>query len=104
MTTHKLVVMTNAVDGQDDTFNNWYDNVHLRDVVAIPGVVGAQRFRFADNGKWRYLALYDVEGDVAPVLAELESRVGTDAMVMTDAMNMTDFFMSVATPSGPYVK
>jgi primosomal replication protein N len=46
---HILVVMTNAVEGKDQEFNHWYSNVHLGEVVAIPGFVSAQRYKLADS-------------------------------------------------------
>jgi hypothetical protein len=45
MARHIMVVMTNAVDGQEEAFNDWYDNQHLRDVLAIPGIKGATRYQ-----------------------------------------------------------
>jgi len=90
---HVLVVLTNAVEGQDEAFNDWYTNTHLKDVLAIPGVKRAQRFRLSDaqregaNLSWRYLALYEIEtDDAAEIFAELKKRAGTPALVMTDAM------------------
>jgi hypothetical protein len=41
----KLVVMSDALDNRDDEFNNWYDNIHLKDVLAVDGIVAAQRFK-----------------------------------------------------------
>ena len=38
MAKYTFVVLTNAVDGKDDTFNEWYTNTHLGDVLAVPGV------------------------------------------------------------------
>lgn len=42
-----LMVYANCREGDDEAFNRWYDEVHLADVCAVPGVVGAQRFRLA---------------------------------------------------------
>ena len=63
----KLVVLTNAVPGEDDAFNAWYDQRHVPDLLEkIDGVVAAQRFRRADgvpfnkSCPWGYLALYDI--------------------------------------------
>jgi hypothetical protein len=63
----KLVVLTNALPGQDEAFNAWYDERHVPDLLQkVDGVVAAQRFRRVDgvlfNKKcpWGYLALYDI--------------------------------------------
>src|SRR5689334_4600665 len=93
MEKHLFVVLTNAVEGQEDTFNEWYTNVHVGDVLKVPGIVSARRFKLSDTQRegtsppWRYLALYEVEtDDLNSVLAELKKRGGTSAMVVSDAM------------------
>ncbi len=48
MGTYKLLVLTNAVEGRDDEFNQWYDHQHIPDALDVPGYVAAQRFRLAD--------------------------------------------------------
>ena len=39
-----LIVMSDAVEGRDDEYNDWYDRVHLADVLALPGFVAARRY------------------------------------------------------------
>jgi hypothetical protein len=96
MAKHKLLVMSNPVEGRDDDFNRWYDTVHLPDVFKVPGVTGAERFRL-DGGQWRYLAIYELDcEDPAAVAAELGARAGTPLMTMTDAFDMSTFFMATA--------
>jgi len=33
------IVFSNPFEGKDDEFNEWYDNVHLPQVLAMPGVI-----------------------------------------------------------------
>ncbi len=55
----------------EDEFNQWYDEVHGRQVLDIPGVKSFRRFRLAptqvmpldDASSRQYLALYEVETD-----------------------------------------
>jgi len=47
MTSCKFVVLTNAVEGKDEEFNDWDTNVQLKDVLKIPGIIGA-RFNHSD--------------------------------------------------------
>lgn len=91
--TYKFMVLTNAVDGRDDEFNDWYSNRHIPDVLAIPGIVSASRYELAGTQRmtppwpYRYLAIYDIEtDDLDWVAAEIGRRAGTDAMVISDAM------------------
>lgn len=77
MAKNVLVVLSNAVDGQDQAFNDWYTKTHLQDVIGIPGYVAAQRFRRADTQlgnaadlPYAYLAIYEVETDDLPATAK----------------------------------
>src|SRR5436190_568213 len=48
MERHVFVVFTNAVEGQENIYNEWYADVHLKDVLKVPGIVAAQRFKLSD--------------------------------------------------------
>lgn len=76
----KLMVFSNAKDGRDDEYNKWYDEEHLPDLLTIPGVRSAQRFRAQDNAgpapEHRYLAVYDLEREPGEVLKDLAARSG----------------------------
>ena len=81
MAKYKMLVLSDAVAGRDDEFNQWYDTVHLPDVFKVPGVVGASRFRLRSGGKWRYLAIYELDcEDPASVEQELMKRAGSGQM------------------------
>ncbi len=92
-----LVVMTNPVSSEvEDEYNDWYDNVHLQDLVAVDGVASAQRFRVLDIGappdapspSHRYLALYEVEADdLEAVAQEVARRAEAGEMVITPALD-----------------
>jgi hypothetical protein len=64
----------------DEEFCEWYD-AHLPEILSIPGFVSAQRFRLepvvtdsVEPVSYRYLALYEIEGDPETLLAEMEKR------------------------------
>ena len=40
---HVFVVFTNPVAGKEAIYNEWYTDVHLKDVPKVPGIVAAQR-------------------------------------------------------------
>ena len=54
-----------ARPGEDEAFNRWYDDVHMPDVLALPGFLSCQRFRVIDASasRPRYIACYEVESD-----------------------------------------
>jgi hypothetical protein len=90
---YTLVVLTNSLPGKDDAFNDWYTNRHLKDVIAVPGFVSAQRYRIvgqpvAADPPYRYFASYEIEADdPSKVLAEMNKRAGTDLMPISDGMD-----------------
>jgi hypothetical protein len=68
MKRYKLVVLYNPVEGKELEFNRWLDETHVPDLLAVEGIVGAQRLRLAmtqtqpaDETVHRYLTLYDIE-------------------------------------------
>jgi Domain of unknown function (DUF4286) len=94
MAKYTFVVLTNPTSGKEAEYNEWYNKQHIPDVLNVPGFVAAQRFRLADKqmgdtNPYRYLALYEIEtDDLAGALKDLQSRVGSDDMVMSDAIDM----------------
>ena len=106
MATYKFVVLTNPKPGQDAEYNRWYDEVHLGDVVDVPGFVGAQRFAIEDAAHfsgYRYLSIYDIEcDDPKPVFEALMARAGTDAMALSPALD-PDASTSLWRAIGPVV-
>lgn len=84
----RLIVLSNAADGRDDEFNDWYDNVHLGEVLALGPFTAAQRFRLAPEQispqQHRYLAIYEFEGSPEDATAAL--RAGAAGFAMSDAL------------------
>ena len=88
------VVMTNAAEGRDAEFNDWYSHRHLHDVVQVPGFMAARRFVLNDiqrrelpPGQPRYLSLYDIcTEDLRQTLGLLAARAGTPAMPTSEAL------------------
>ena len=88
---YTFVVLTNAVEGREDEYNEWYDDVHLDDVLAVPGFVAAQRFTRVDptgENPFGHLALYEIEtDDIEATMQRLTDVAGTDAMFLSEAMD-----------------
>lgn len=87
-----LVATSSAQEGRDDDYNAWYDEVHLADVCAIPGVISGRRFTASPASPYpvpaSYLAIYEIEtDDPAGVMAELRSRAASGQMKMTDSLD-----------------
>jgi hypothetical protein len=64
----KMLVYTNALEGKDDEFNRWCDDIHIPEVIRFTKSVAAQRFRLSDEQPdgpepYRDLAIYEFEVD-----------------------------------------
>jgi len=91
MPNYKFIVLSRAVEGREDEYNDWYQNTHLREIVGIPGVVGAQRFRLAQQlsgeAPAQYLAIYELESeDLQGFVMEMLRRAGSGEITVSPAM------------------
>jgi hypothetical protein len=88
-----LAVYADPADpAREDEFNAWYTDVHIPEVLALEGVVGATRYRLADAqlgraGDHRYVTIYELDApDLQAVLDGLMAGFGSGAVTMSDAM------------------
>jgi len=68
MAKHVLVALTSPAEGRESEYNNWYNDIHIPEILSVPGITSARRFRIqvAKAGgapAWKYLAIYEVETD-----------------------------------------
>jgi len=87
-----MVVQSQAKEGRDQEYNDWYDKVHFADICAIPGVTGGRRFDATPVGLGAamlpYLATFDIEtGNPASILAEMGQRSAAGQMAPCDALD-----------------
>lgn len=108
------IVFSNPLDGKDDEFNEWYDNVHIPDLLAIPGMLSAQRYNLKDAQIYhmegssapahRYAIIYEMEGDVDAILSKIQEGVSAGKITMADCLDMSSWQLSFWTPRTPKVK
>ena len=61
-----LMVETECNDAaRESEFNEWYNKIHLPDVLETPGFIGATRYERPEplEGKPKFLATYEIETD-----------------------------------------
>jgi hypothetical protein len=85
------VIFSRPTPGQEQEYNRWYTDEHLGDVLRVPGVLAAQRFKLAQADAAApapYLAVYEIESDdVQRTLAEIAARAGTSDMPISPALD-----------------
>lgn len=104
------VVFANPVEGKDAEFNEWYDNVHIPDLLKVPGMLSAKRYDLHEAAVYdyeggfrpehRYLCIYEMEGDVDAILAEIMESVASGKAVMSDSLDLAASRMSFWTQRG----
>jgi len=83
MERYLLTVESNSSDpSREKDFNDWYDTVHLPDILEIPGFVSAARYEntSAGEGQGKFLAVYEIEcEDLGQALASFDETVNRKA-------------------------
>ena len=107
MARYVFLVMADCVAGRDDELNAWYDEVHLGEMLAVPGVVSAQRFRrvlegTGDGAPRRYLTLYQVDTD-DPARAQADLLQRGRHFRMSDSLDHSTSIVAWYEPLGPVV-
>ena len=99
---HKMIVMAKAKPGQSDALAKWYDETHIPELLAIPGLVTAERHAVMPlKGPegipvWDFLLIYGLEGDPMAVLGNMaKAQVG-----LSDLMDSKMTLSIVATSHG----
>lgn len=110
-----FLALANPVsDDVEADFNQWYDDVHAKEVLALPGVKSCRRFRLApsqimpgdDAAGRRYLALYEVDVDDWQAFADAQQQAFADGritvntdLLQLDPMVMTMCFEQISEPA-----
>jgi len=70
-----LIVQTSPVEGHEAEYNRWYEDVHIPEVLDLPGFVAARRFKLSDAQRSSetlphntYLVIYELTIDAGEAL------------------------------------
>ena len=56
-----MEVRVNIKTEKEDEFNDWYNQVHLPEILAVPGFISGRRFKRISGDKIKYMTLYELE-------------------------------------------
>jgi len=56
-----MQVRVNIAPEKEQEFNEWYNHVHVPEILACPGFLSGRRFRRVSGDEIRYMALYELE-------------------------------------------
>ena len=83
-----------ADPSKEKEFNEWYDTIHLPDILETPGFIRAYRYEnnAPEEGKGKFLAMYEIESDdIMQTLAIFTENVNNKAA----QGRMSDLVMAV---------
>ena len=99
MARYKLIALSNAKDGREAEFNDWYDKIHLPDMLKIPGVMSGERFVNAFPAAHKFVAVFDIETESLEAMgAEINARAASGEMVVSDALDTDSVLMNFCAP------
>ena len=96
MARYIIEVGTNCKDpAKEAEYNDWYNDIHLPDVLETPGFVGATRYENTDagEGQAKFIALYEVETDDLEAFMKAN---GENMAKKTEAGRMSDLLVIVS--------
>jgi hypothetical protein len=87
-----MIVQSRGLSGHEEDLPRWYDEVHFKEMCAIPGVVSARRYLVTDTSPVKpaipNLAIYEIEADdIATVGRELYRRTRAGEMTRLETLD-----------------
>lgn len=97
MKKYMLTTFSYPVKGLEAEYNLWYDQVHCQDLLRVPEIKTAQRFRplsIPGLPEKPFLAIYEMEtNDIEGVMQSLQN--GTYTMHPSDSIDPTSVTLQV---------
>ena len=103
-----MLVFTNPVEGREHEFHDWYDNVHIPDCLQIEGItavtryevshlkVGFSRVGISEKARalsQRYLAVWEVEGELEDMFVSARTAFAEGRMRMSDVFTDAEAYI-----------
>ena len=106
MPTFTLVAWSNPTEGKEDEYGKWYDETHLQDMLGVPGIKTAQRFKLLRLGRskmfdQRYLCLYEFEAEDEESAKKIINTINAQNLVLSDSLNISSVNLGVYQATGP---
>jgi hypothetical protein len=95
---YTLIVYTSPADGREDEYNAWYDDIHLQEFSALPGVITGRRFKVHGDDNPQYAAIYELSAHPDEVMAAMNEGIKDGTVHMSDAIDLTSITMTTLTP------
>lgn len=110
MARFRLVVLASPIPGREQECARWYQETHLPEMVALPGILSAQRYeRAADlregSETYPYLTIYEIEtDDVQSVVAHISEKAAAGGFDISDSLDREGTYAVFYAACGPEVR
>jgi hypothetical protein len=106
MPLYKMLILSRPAAGREAQYNDWYQNVHLEQMLALKGFKAAQRFKLerslGEREAQPYAAIYEIEtDDLDGVLQGLYREAGSQRLMIDEALDRASVYAAVYAPHGP---
>jgi hypothetical protein len=103
---YKMLILSRPAQGREAQYDDWYQNVHLEQMLTLKGFKAAQRFKLQRSLGQReaqpYAAIYEIEtDDLDAVLEELYREAGSQRLLIDEALDRASIYAAVYAPHGP---
>ena len=98
------VVFSKPVEGKDAEFNEWYDNVHIPELLTVPGMLSATRYALHEAAIYHvagaaapehsYMCVYEMEGDVDAIMGKIQQSVANGQVHMSESLDLPNSRLS----------
>ena len=95
MTGYLFIVESNCADSaREGEFNNWYNQIHIPDIMSTGYIDRATRYELTTTppeGRGKYLAVYEIESDnIDATMSEFRAKMDVIAKGrMSDLLKVT---------------
>lgn len=106
------VVFSNPAEGKEDEFNEWYDTVHIPELLAVPGMLSATRYALHEAAIYhvpggvvpehKYMCVYEMEGDVDAIMGKIREAVADGRIHMSDSLDLPSSRLSFWTRASTF--
>jgi hypothetical protein len=95
------------VEGREEEYNVWYNDVHLQEVTAVPGFVSAQRFKLCTTvgGQFKqdYVCIYEMEAESQTAAEHDIQRLMSTELTLSNAADTRSLLAGVFEACSPQV-
>lgn len=101
---HYFMYFSNPIEGEEDSFVNWYKGQHMHDLLNIEGLTAAQLFKLSDNQykgapEQHYMMIWELDtNDPVAVFARIRAGLKSGKTVLNGTMDGSSTDSKTYTP------